>query len=218
MLRTLCALALGLCIFTPALADPPEGEPTASVGSLGLELIADANAEGVFELVPAEHTIVVRHARSGLVCRMDPDSGNRLVIFPQAARGEDVACDSNDGNASVTLYATRFSFAEPVALDDLAEAAAAAIAQRYPGARELPPPPQSSGDGLPASRTAQFMVAREGDDAPMYTRATVALVGDWAIKLRYTALAHDAAAAHAAEQTANAIWRATLSEMLRPQT
>ena len=60
----LCTLAFALA-STPALADPPEAE----TDSRGRALIAQASADGVFELESsAPESIVIRHPRSGLVC------------------------------------------------------------------------------------------------------------------------------------------------------
>jgi hypothetical protein len=212
MRRVLGALALCVWSFAslPAWA---QDEPQASPGSLTLDLIDRSNADGVFEPLPAEHLIVVRHDRSGLVCRLDPESNNRLVIFPQAARGEDVACDTSDGRESVTLYATRFSF--QASLDELMQGATAAIRHRYPDAREMPANVQVSRDGLPAQLTTQFLVTRSEDGAQMYTRASVAFVGEWAIKMRYSMIAPTVEAAQQAEITSGLLWSATLGELTR---
>ena len=88
MRRLFCTLALSL-MASPVFADPPAAN--VSPGAVGRELIARANADGVFELAATDaQTIVLRHSRSGLTCRMHAASANRLLIFPQAARGEDV--------------------------------------------------------------------------------------------------------------------------------
>jgi hypothetical protein len=204
--------ALALCVLSFAIAPASaQTEPQASVGALALELVAQSNADGVFEPVPAEQLIVVRHGRSGLVCRLQPQNTNRLVIFPQAARGEDVACDTTDGRESVTLYATRYSF--QASLDELMQGATTAIRHRFPDARELPANVQVSREGLPAQQTSQFMVTRPEDGARMYTRASVAFVGDWAIKLRYTIVTPTPEAAQRAEITSGLLWSATLGEL-----
>lgn len=205
--RLLGALAFSVMASTALAQD-------ASPGALAQALIAQGNAAGVFEALPSEQLIAVRHGRSGLVCRLAPGNTNRLVIFPQAARGEDVACDTTDGAESATFYATRFSF--ETSLDELMRGAAQAIHQRFPDARELPAP-TDAGATLPASRSAAFMVTRQ-DGATMYTRINVAMVGQWAIKLRYTVLAPDEDAARRGEAAAAALWNATLSELTQPRT
>jgi hypothetical protein len=203
MRRLLGALAFGLALMAQSATHAQQ--PDTSIAAQ--QLIAQSQAAGVFEALPSEDRIVVRHGRSGLVCRFEPDNRNRLLIFPQAARGEDVACDSTDGAETVTLYATRFSF--EVTPQELIDGAVNAIHERFPDARALPVSQEAP--GVPPSHSAQFMVTRDG--APMFTRVTIALVGQWAIKLRYTAPAGDGAAAQRGEATAIAIWNAALSEL-----
>ena len=204
------ALALSF-IAWPALADPPEGEPQASAGALGLELIADAGAEGVFETLPSPpRTIVVRHARSGLVCRMDVDHANRLLIFPRAARGEDVACETSADGETVVLFATRFSF--DTTLDEQIRGAEAAIMRHYPDAQPYAATIALNSDTLPAHRSAAFVVTRDG--ARTFTSASVAQVGEWVIKLRYTTRAPDDAAARAAAGAASRTFGAALEEIV----
>jgi len=207
MRRVLGALALYVLTVLSAPA-------WAQDATQAQQLIAQGNAAGVFEPLASEQLIAVRHNRSGLVCRLQPANTNRLVIFPQAARGEDVACDTTDGTESFTFYATRFSF--ETSLDELMRGATQAIHQRFPDARELPSP-ASAGGVLPASRSAHYMVTRQ-DGALMYTRVTVAMVGQWAIKLRYTVLAPDDEAARRGEAAAAALWNATLSELTQART
>lgn len=217
MRRVLCALALGvLGVLGAGQAAAQPSEATASVGALGLELINAGNAEGVFEALPSEQLIVVRHGRSGLTCRLNPENTNRLVIFPQSARGEDVACDSTDGRESVTLYATRFSF--EASLDELMQGATAAVHHRFPDARELPASVQLANAGLPAQLTRQFLATRPEDGAQLYTRASVAFVGQWAIKLRYSVVAPTAEAARQGEVTSGLIWSSALSELMQTRS
>lgn len=213
MRRIILALALGLCASGVAFADPPTPEPQASPGAIASGLIGDADAEGVFEIVPTEHLVAVRHIRSGLTCRMDPNNGNRLVIFPQAARGEDVACESSsDNHTTIKLYATRFSFRTNIA--DQVSGSVAAIQQRYPDARPFQIALRASSDGLPPSQTTHFLITEGG--VQEYTRVSVAMIRGWVFKLRYTAPAANDAAAQRAALTADRIWAQTLDEIAHP--
>ncbi|GAN00272.1 hypothetical protein U91I_03937 [alpha proteobacterium U9-1i] len=205
MRRVLAALAIW-AIATPAIAQD------ASVGALGLELIAQSSADGVFDVIPSEQVIAVRHARSGLVCRLSRTNSNRLIVFPQAARGEDVACDSTDGRERITVYATRFSFA--TTLQEQIEGASSALHRSFPGARVLPGPASASAaGGLPASVSARFSYANAGGEA-MYWRTSLAMVDNWVVKVRYQTVAPDAAARQSAERTADAIWRGVMGELM----
>lgn len=193
-----CALAV-LVLTAPALAQTAPADQQAA-----RDLIAAAQADGVFEAVSADASqIVVRHERSGLVCRLAPGNTNRLIIFPQSARGEDVACDSHDGRQYVTAFATRYPF--ETNLDEQAAGAENAIRQRFPDAQPF------AASSAPANRTVQFIVTRDGQRT--YTSASLAQVGQWVIKLRFSAPAPDDNAARVAEAQASALFTAILAEL-----
>lgn len=205
MRRVLAALAVW-AIAAPALAQE------ASVGSLGVELISRSDAEGVFEIIPSEQVIAVMHARSGLTCRLSRTNTNRLIVFPQAARGEDVACDSTDGREHVTVYATRYSFA--TSLEEQVTGASSALRRNFPNASALSGPASAAAaGGLPPSVSARFSYAN-AQGQTMFWRTTIAMVGDWVVKVRYQTLAPDAAARQSAERTADAIWRGVMGELM----
>ncbi|MEZ6023447.1 MAG: hypothetical protein R3C16_08580 [Hyphomonadaceae bacterium] len=200
MRRMICALAL-MMLATPAFADPAEDGATAGA------LIAESRAQGVFELLAAEaNTIVVRHPRSGLICRLGADNANRLLIFPQAARGEDVACETNDGSEYVTLYATRFTVEAP--LDELMRGIEAAVRHRFPEAQ-----PVSGARASGGQRALHFLVMQDG--VRYYTGAYVAQHNGWTIKLRYSAPAPDAEALQRGQNTAALAFQAAFSEVRR---
>lgn len=210
-MRTLfCALALSVFGLGPARADPPQGELNASPSAIASGLIGDADAEGVFEIVPAEHQVAVRHLRSGLVCRMDPNDANRLIIFPQAARGEDVGCETSNAREDIKLYATRFSFATNV--NQQIQGASAAIQAHFPGATPYQMALRASSDGLPQSQSAHFIIRGE-NGARAYTRVSVAMIRGWVIKMRYTAPAASDASAQQDALMADRVWAEVLSEV-----
>jgi len=201
-------LAIALAA-APALAQ--EAEPTAASGSLGLELIAAARGEGVFEVEASQpHTIVIRHPSSGLVCRMGAEDANRLVIFPQAARGEDVACETEHDGVSVRLFATRYSF--DTTIDEQIRGASAVIERLHPGAQPFRVTQPVADQGLPPHRTIAYLVQRNG--AQSFTSASVAKIGDWVFKLRYTAPAGDAEAARAAAAAAERTFAEALNQIV----
>lgn len=198
-MRSLACALIFLTIAAPALAQTAPADQQAA-----RDLIAAGQGDGVFEPVFADaDQIVVRHMPSGLVCRLAPGNTNRLVIFPQSARGEDVACDSQDGRQYVTIYATRYPF--ETNLEEQAAGAENAIRQRFPDAQPF------AASSAPANRTVQFIVTRDGQRT--YTSASLAQVGQWVIKLRFSAPAPDDAAAHAAETQANALFNSILAEL-----
>ncbi len=211
MRQLVCALALAVFSVGPALADPPEEELHASPGAIATGLIGDSDAEGVFEVYPAEHDEVVRHIRSGLICRMPETSANRLIIFPQAVRGEDVACETSDGHEVIRLFATRFSF--QTTLQAQIDGATAVVMRQHPDARPFNASTAIAATGLPESRTTHFIVSNNG--VRSYTRVSIAIVHGWVIKLRYTAPAADDTAAREAAQLSGRYWAGVLGDMQR---
>jgi hypothetical protein len=204
-----CLLAFAL-VTTPALADPPEGELRAAPGSVAIGMIENADADGVFEIVH-NGQVSVRHIGSGMRCDFAYDGG-RIVIFPTLARGDDVACDSQENGVYITLYATRYPFASTAA--EQAAGAEAAIRQRFPDAQPAPITHEIASDTLPPHSTAQFLVMRDG--VRQFTSVNVAMAGPWTIKLRYTAPARTDAEAQQAEQAANLLFASTLSQIVAP--
>lgn len=209
MRALVCALAFAFA--APAWAQTG-AEPTAAPGSIAYGMIENAEANGVFELVHDGH-VTVRHVGSGLVCHFLRDgAGGRLVLYPGLPRGDNVSCDSHDGRVYVTLYATRFPFR--TTLDEQVEGAETVIRQRFPDAQPLPLSAEFRSDQVPPRRTVQFIVTRDGERT--YTSASVAQVGDWIIKLRYSARAPDARAALEAEAVSTRIFDGALAEMVPP--
>lgn len=215
MRRLLLTLALALGP-APAFAQGTEAEPQAAPGSIGYGMIENANAEGVFELVHDGH-VTVRHVGSGLVCHFeDDDVGGRLILYQNALpRGDDVACEQRAGNEFTILYATRYPFNST--LQEQIDGAEAAIRQRfgdaapYPGAVE-----RAAEGGLPLRRSTRFIVTLAGER--YFTRASVARIGNWIIKLRYNVRAPDDAAAARADQAADLLFDSALREILNPAT
>jgi hypothetical protein len=211
MRRLMCALAL--MIAAPAWAQGTEAEPQTASGAL--ELIAEGNAEGVFEARPSEpHTIVVRHERSSLECRMNVEAENRLVIYPQAARGEDVSCETTADGTTITLYATRYPM--PTTIDEQVRGAEYAIRTRFPDARPYRSTVDIQAQGLPPHRTAELFITRGG--VRYFTSATIAEVGGWVIKQRYTERAETDEAARQAELKSGLNFTSVLLRLIESRT
>lgn len=205
MRRIIFAIALALA--TPAFAQ--EDEPRAAPGSIAIGIIENAGAEGVFDIVH-NGQVSVRHLGSGMICDFDAEGGGRVVIFPGLPRGDNVACDAMNERAAMTLYATRYPFTTNV--QEQLAGAEAAIRQRFSDATPYPNYADIEADGLPEHRTAEYFITRDG--VRNYTAASVALVGEWTIKLRYTAVAATDDEARQAELTAGLLFASTLSRMI----
>jgi hypothetical protein len=198
---------VALCIIaSPAFADAPQA---------AIELIAGAGAQDVFIAGASEPgAIVIRHPRSGLVCRMGAGAANRLFVFPQSARGDNVGCESVLDGVTTVLFATRFRF--PTSLDEQVAGVETAIRQRYPDARPYLATRPISSDTLPAHRAAAFFVSRDG--VRSFTSASVAQVGEWVIKLRYTAPAASDETARQAEAVAERMFAEALADIVAART
>lgn len=204
---------LAIACATPAWAQGTEEEPTAAPGSIGYGMIEQAEADGVFELVH-DGQVTLRHVGSGLICHFARNGdGGRLILYPNLPRGDDVACEWRDGNEFTVLYATRYPFNST--LEEQIAGAEAAIRRHYSDATPYPGVVESgTDDGLPLRRSTRLIFTREGER--YFTRASVARVGSWIIKLRYNVRAPDDAAAARADQAADLIINGALQEILSP--
>lgn len=224
-MRWLGGAVVAALMCAPALAQ--ESEPQAAPGSIGYGMIENASAQGIFELVH-NGQVTLRHTRSGLVCHFPRDgAGGRLIVFaPQAdparpdreptiPRGDDVACEMSEGGAQVRVFATRYPFGST--LEEQIDGVAAAIRARSAAAAPFPGDTvRNPDDGLPIRRSARFIVEHNGER--LFTRASVARVGDWILKLRFSAPAPDDAAATHADRRADALFDGVLREIVSPPT
>lgn len=224
MRQLLLTLALALSA-APAFAQGTEAAPQAAPGSIALGMIEAVRGEGIFEIVH-NGQVAVRHTRSGLTCHFARDGGGRLIIFepqrdpvrpdrePTIPRGDDVACEMNESGAQVRYFATRYPFGST--LEEQLAGVEAAIRRRDRSATSYPGETlRTSNDGLPDRRSARFIVTENGTRT--FTRASVARVGDWIVKLRLSAPAPDDAAAARADQLADSLFDGALAEIISPR-
>ncbi|MBX9746501.1 MAG: hypothetical protein K2X34_06340, partial [Hyphomonadaceae bacterium] len=194
-------------VALPVLAHAQKDEETAAPGSIAIGMIEAANAEGVFEIVH-NGQVSVRHIGSGLRCDFERSGdGGRLIVYPNATRGDDVACDFETGNHDVTLYATRYP--GPPTLDLPFADAVAAIEQVYPGARALEPSYDVNTEGMPPHRAARFLLVKDG--ITYFSSVHIAQLGDWTIKQRYSVPVETAEQAVEADRAASLHFEATLA-------
>lgn len=210
MRRFIGAFALAIALVAPAHAQDEEEAAGADTAALAAQMIADARAEGVFEAVPNERFVLVRHTASGMVCRLSPATTNRIAIFPQAARGEDVACESLRNGEVMRLYATRYSF--ETTLDQQIAGATDAIREHYYSVHPLPEPSAASTEGGPRTATARFAAATQSGER-FYTRVSVAQFGPWTIKMRFTAPMRGERDIERAERRAETVWGYAMRNM-----
>lgn len=228
-------LALAACgTPSPVALRVPAAAAAASNSAAARHIdavIARIGGADLFENISSGDNALVRHRRSGLVCRFNPnDPTQTLSIYPQPMpRGDDVGCQlsSHPVEGSHTLFATRFPGVNT--LEEALGISVALMRRQYPDLRPFegtsadvaiqrddlrPPPP---------SRTARFVTTLNG--VPHYTRVSVAMVNGWTIKQRFTRpvgeLPEQGAAA--ADLLAGLVWADTLlrftngSALDRPQ-
>jgi hypothetical protein len=166
---------------------PPSAAQLATASAEADALIVRSGAPEFFTNVSSDGMAKVRHRASGLVCSFVPGAeNNRLTVFDggQVRRGDDVGCNADMGPVFLTYYATRYGPGYSAA--DSARDAAAAIHNRFPDARpyegtfaRVEPP-----EGVGALEYAAFVIGPA--DAPRYSHALTAKVGDWIFKQRLT--------------------------------
>lgn len=212
MRALLIAIGFGLMALAPAYAQdsvpqlpaetpvlppgPPEQVQEAEEFGVDQQLeraramLAEADADEFFTIVQIEDLIYLRHDRSNLLCMVD-ERTSRIMIVPSQSlgipRGDDVACAINMGADLLTFYSTKYRRQQR--LDRALTEAVAAIRARYPDARpiraaDLRGLPQLGGRNFPEYRSAAFAI---DDDGYTFTRVSVAEVGDWEIKMRFSA-------------------------------
>jgi len=120
----------------------------------------------------------------------------------------------NESGAQVRYFATRYPFGST--LEEQLAGVEAAIRRRDRSATSYPGETlRTSNDGLPDRRSARFIVTENGTRT--FTRASVARVGDWIVKLRLSAPAPDDAAAARADQLADSLFDGALAEIISPR-
>ena len=204
MHRVLLTSITFLLLAAPALA-APGGSPTTAVAESpeatvveiaaardeADRLIAEAEAEGIFENITGDGRPTVLHRSSGLVCQFERGNPENVVyVFPSPfPRGDDVGCNMPTGGYALTHYATRHT--EPITAEAAAQIAVAAVRERLGEVREFSGDAVDySSEGLPRTYRALMEVSAEGRD--LFTSASTAEVSGWIFKQRLTTPLDDA--------------------------
>lgn len=161
---------------------PPQDEPTPAV--LAAAILEQAGVTDLFDVVPDDEHVRIRHRASGMICRFNTDREPRIVVFDGLPRGEDVGCDYEEMGSDITLYFTRY--AEPTTIEEQIGIANNAIINRFANAKPYETTMEMTRDGLelPASLTVQYTISDSA--GKRFTRASVAMHNGWVIKMRYT--------------------------------
>lgn len=191
MIGRLLFLAALLIAAPVAAQEPPPSPPQATSEQVTAaraeadRIIAAAEAGDLFVNMTGNAFPTVRHKASGLIChfRGAPEV-NRILIFPNSPRGDDVGCTTRDPSVWVetTYYATRYSPmpTEQAILDD----AMAAIRNRFPSAR--PFEGELSSATTPTVTPISGALVVESTIGTLFTMATVEHLDSWSFKARAT--------------------------------
>lgn len=191
-----CFIMLAVALFAvPAwgqlpLAQPETPELRAAAKQVTEKLVAET--PGGSEVFSVGEDGSVRHLQSGMVCPAAfPNVGfSRLVIFPSAEKGLDVACDYIRGNANGGAYAKLTIYATKAAPNTTLDSAFAGyqreVASTYQNVRVLGPAlrAEDKSGKLPPSRSEQYLVNFNRRD--FTSDLIVAVSAGWVIEVRST--------------------------------
>lgn len=146
-------------------------------------LIAAADAGDLFVNITGNATPAVRHRASGMIChfRGSPET-DRILIFPNSTRGDDVGCATRDPSVWVetTWYATRYT---PMPTEEaILRDAMAAIRNRFPSAR--PFEGEISSAEIEGVTPIIDGLVVETNMGTLFTMATVEHQDGWSFKAR----------------------------------
>ena len=178
------ALAAAPALAQVAAPSVPRGVAKAE----GDALLGQAGAADLFDNITSDSAqdIKLKHKASGLICEFNPGvASNRVVVFDDAQRGDDIACATGGSAGERTLFAARTpgrTLADAFA-HDLAE-----VKKSHPGAVDYALPEGTDRPILqmldippmPPSRTARFIVDHQ------FTSVSSAVVKDWSLEFRFT--------------------------------
>lgn len=166
---------------------PPRATPeqVAVARAEADRIIAAADAGDLFVNMTGNAIPTVRHKASGLIChfRGAPDV-DRILIFPDSPRGDDVGCTTRDASVWVetTYYATRYN---PMPTEDaVLDSAMAAIRNRFPSARAFDGEVSSASTDTVTPVSDALVV--ESNMGTLFTMATVEHLDGWSFKARAT--------------------------------
>ncbi len=196
-IRTSFALLAAAALLTaaPALAQgvsPHAAAPDAPPGQSKMEgdaLLAAAKAADLFDNITSADApgIRLKHKASGVVCRFNTgDPENKVIVFDDGPRGDQIACETGGEAGQRVVYASR---AAGRTLDDAFARDVAEMKKSHPDAQpyDLPDAVARSPilsmlntPQLPRSKTARFIAGHQ------FTTVSSAMVGDWALEFRYS--------------------------------
>jgi hypothetical protein len=213
----LVLLALAPALAAPAAAPPspaavaPAAPDLSALRSEAEALIRAAHAEAHFTNDTRRGYPAARHNGSGMRCVFEIGDPGNAIVATGAAGG--MACVSRPVGFLQTLEAVRLAPGDT--LDSVFASSVSALTTDEPEARLHAPggvvvrlAPGVGGRRAAEPRTAGYLVQRPGQQ--VYSRISVAVVGDWIIRQRFEA---PAARADEAEMLAGVVMSTTLIDL-----
>lgn len=161
-----------------------------------------------FENASTPEYAAIRHAPSGMTCRLPQNGVFEFGVFPASARNAGAHCASAEGEVVSTFIVVRFP--PPTTIDTAFQEALAATAGRA-GAQLWDGEPseadKSSPEGLTHFRIQRFVGNVDG--APRYLRVAMTEADGWFVQQVVSAPAGDA---ETVEEQAGEAWRSMLRE------
>ena len=210
--------ALVLTLAPAPLAPPPRtaSAPAPSLAELSAQadaVIRAAHAEQHFTNDTNGGLPAVRHNESGMRCLFERNAeGNAIIYIGSITGGGGVGCVSRPVGFRQTLEAIRLAPGETLdsvfagsvrditfEQDARPHEPQGVVVKLAPGIGEKAPP---------EPRTAGYLVRRQGGE--VYSRVSVAVVGDWIIRQQFEA---PAARAEEAEMLAGVVMSTTLIDL-----
>ncbi|MCX7358867.1 MAG: hypothetical protein NT015_12105 [Alphaproteobacteria bacterium] len=181
------AIASAAMAQTPSPSYPPE-----QIAARANDIVTTANAADFFVHEPHGRAILLRHVRSGMLCRFAfVERGGIEVVASESlgiGRGDDVSCTEDTTLGAFNISATRRP--EGANLDEAFSGAVGAIRAQYTRVRavDLSRLQASADDLIPIapveSRTAAFRGRLNGET--IFTRVSVFVADGWEYKMRFT--------------------------------
>ena len=197
----------------PSTPAPPK--PVNEAARLeGERLIASAGAPDLFLNETRDGAILIRHKASNFQCLFNPGGENALMV--DEPHGDEIGCDGPTMLFHTTYFIKRADDGDT--MDATYEHAIGEVKARWPEGMDIKVAPDAHQEVLaklaetaPPSKTSWYLAKTHG--SWVFTRVSVAKVGDWLVTMR---AAGPVESQDAAESLTEMLWLTRLMVMVDP--
>ena len=197
----------------PSTPAPPK--PVNEAARLeGERLIASAGAPDLFLNETRDGAILIRHKASNFQCLFNPGGENALMV--DEPHGDEIGCDGPTMLFHTTYFIKRARNHDT--MDATYEHAIGEVKARWPEGMDIKVAPDAHQEVLaklaetaPPSKTSWYLAKTRG--SWVFTRVSVAKVGDWMVTMR---AAGPVESQDAAESLTEMLWLTRLMVMVDP--